>query len=204
MTRARSVTGASETSEASGGSGEWQVIDGVPHRRVVLCFIFRSVGTSREVLLGLKRTGFGAGRVVAIGGKVDGVETDLAAAIREVREETGLQMQPSAVRHLGRISWTFPAQPAWSMAATLFAAEGDGTTPMPCDEIEPRWYGVDSLPWDSMWKDGPYWLPSLVADDQERQGRQDPDCADGLLDVRIVMADDNEGVDDAVVLRAGK
>lgn len=190
--------------EASGGSGEWQVIDGVPHRRVVLCLIFRSVGTSREVLLGLKRTGFGAGRVVAIGGKVDGVETDLAAAVREVREETGMQLRPSAVRHLGRISWTFPAQPAWSMAATLFAAEQDGTIPVPCDEIEPRWYGVDSIPWDSMWKDGPYWLPSVLADDQERQERQAPDPAERPLDVRIVMADDNESVADAVVLRLGE
>ena len=174
---------------------------------MVLCFIFRSVGTSREVLLGLKRTGFGAGRVVAIGGKVDGVETDLAAAIREVREETGLQMQSSAVRHLGRISWTFPAQPAWSMAATLFAAEGGGTTPVPCDEIEPRWYGVDSIPWDSMWKDAPYWLPSLLADEQQRQespSRRDPGPTTRPLEVRIVMAADNENVADAVVRRMGE
>jgi 8-oxo-dGTP diphosphatase len=185
--------------DISGASGEWLVIDGVAHRRVVLCFVFRSSTSSREVLLGLKRTGFGTGRVVAIGGKIDGVETDLQAAVREVQEESGLQLRPSAVRRLGRISWTFPAQPTWSMAATLFAAEGDGTTPVPCEEIEPRWYGVDSIPWDSMWKDAPYWLPSLLADEQGRPSEQA--SPGGLLDVRIVMAGDNENVADAVVLR---
>lgn len=164
---------------------EWLTIEGFQHRRVVLCFIFRSSGGSREVLLGLKRTGFGAGRVVAIGGKIDGLESDAEAAVREVREESGIEFTPAELRYVGRISWYFPAMPGWSMAATLFVADGGGAVPIDCDEIEPRWYEIRSIPWDQMWKDAAHWLPSVL------DGRE--------IDGRIVLAEDNETVASAVL-----
>lgn len=173
--------------------GEWETINGVAYRRVVLCFIFRSRRGTRDVLLGLKLTGFGSGRVVAIGGKIDGSESALDAAVREVAEETGMTLAPSDVLDAGRITWSFPAQPGWNMAATLFTtdvtadvtAEGEDVEPVACEEIEPRWYAVDSIPWHSMWKDAPHWIPFLL------DGKR--------IDARIIMAVDNEDVADAVV-----
>ncbi len=177
--------------------GEWETIDGVTYRRVVLCFIFRSGRGTRDVLLGLKLTGFGSGRVVAIGGKIDGSESALEAAVREVAEETGMILAPSDVRDAGRITWSFPARPGWNMAATLFTTdvttdvttdattEGEDVEPVACEEIEPRWYAVDSIPWHSMWKDAPHWIPFLL------DGKR--------VDARIIMAVDNEDVADAVV-----
>lgn len=173
--------------------GEWETIDGVAYRRVVLCFIFRSGRGTRDVLLGLKLTGFGSGRVVAIGGKIDGSESALDAAVREVAEETGMPLAPSEVRDAGRITWSFPAQPGWNMAATLFTTdvttdattEGEDVEPVACEEIEPRWYAVDSIPWHTMWKDAPHWIPFLL------DGKR--------VDARIIMAVDNEDVADAVV-----
>lgn len=167
--------------------GEWVTVDGVAFRCVVLCFLFRpgGGGASREVLLGLKRTGFGSGRVVALGGKIDGQESALAAAVREVAEESGIDLAPGDVDDAGRIRWSFPARPAWNMLAFLFTAEAGTAMPVAGEEIEPRWYPVDALPWDAMWQDAPHWVPSVL------EGRR--------IDASIVMDTDNEGVAGAVV-----
>ncbi|MFC3298862.1 8-oxo-dGTP diphosphatase [Arthrobacter agilis] len=163
---------------------EWLVLEDVAYRRVVLCFLVRPGPGGHEVLLGLKRTGFGAGRLVALGGKIDGPESALDAAVREVEEESGIRLVPAAVREAGRISWSFPAHPAWNMAATLFTADDVGQPPAASDEIDPRWYAVDDLPWPDMWKDAPHWIPAVLA------GRR--------VDAHIVMADDDEHVASAV------
>ncbi|MHA7208320.1 8-oxo-dGTP diphosphatase [Arthrobacter sp. MDT1-65] len=168
--------------------GEWVTVDGVSFRCVVLCFLFRTCGqggASREVLLGLKRTGFGSGRVVALGGKIDGQESALDAAVREVAEESGIELAPGDVDDAGRITWSFPARPAWNMLAFLFTAGAGTATPGTSEEIEPRWYPVDALPWDAMWQDAPSWVPSVL------EGRR--------IDASIVMDADNEGVAGAVV-----
>ncbi|MFJ6003709.1 8-oxo-dGTP diphosphatase [Arthrobacter sp. NPDC092385] len=165
--------------------GEWMTVDGAAYRCVVLCFLFRGSGQGRDVLLGLKRTGFGTGRVVALGGKIDGRESAGEAAIREVAEEGGIVLAPADLREAGRISWSFPARPEWNMVAFLFTADAGTTTVVASEEIEPRWYAVDSIPWHEMWQDAPYWLPSLLA------GRR--------IDARILMDRDSEGVAGAVV-----
>ncbi|MHA7239067.1 8-oxo-dGTP diphosphatase [Arthrobacter sp. TMS1-12-1] len=168
-------------------AGDWVSIDGADYRRVVLCFLFRTRDGdgAGEVLLGLKRTGFGTGRVVALGGKIDGQETALEAAVREVTEESGIALAPAEVRAAGTITWQFPAQPAWNMAASLFTAEAGDATAVPCEEIEPRWYGVDAIPWEHMWQDAPHWVPAVL------EGRP--------LHARIVMGADNESVAVAVI-----
>ncbi|WP_258062740.1 8-oxo-dGTP diphosphatase [Arthrobacter sp. B0490] len=168
--------------------GEWVTVDGVAYRCVVLCFLFRPGGrggASRDVLLGLKRTGFGSGRVVALGGKIDGRESAVDAAVREVAEESGIELAPGDVGEAGRITWSFPARPAWNMLAFLFTAEAGTSAPVASEEIEPRWYPVDALPWHAMWQDAPHWVPSVL------EGRR--------IAASIVMDADNEGVAGAVV-----
>ncbi|WP_225437346.1 8-oxo-dGTP diphosphatase [Arthrobacter sedimenti] len=165
--------------------GEWMTVGGVAYRCVVLCFLFRSRGGGREVLLGLKRTGFGTGRVVALGGKIDGRESAVEAAVREVAEESGIELGRGELRDAGCITWSFPAQPAWNMAAFLFTADAGSKPPVASEEIEPRWYAVDGIPWTGMWQDAPYWIPALL------EGRR--------IDAHIVMDSDNEGVASAVV-----
>ena len=41
------------------------------HTPVTLCFLLRDAGNGTEVLLGLKRTGFGTGKIVGLGGHVE-------------------------------------------------------------------------------------------------------------------------------------
>ncbi len=138
-------------------------------RAVVLCFVFRShPGTGkRQVLLGLKKTGFGAGNVVAPGGKVEAGESEADAASRELCEETGLDVPAGALTRLGTIDFVFPASPASDMRCAVFtvplSAVRTVVEPRECDELAPEWHDVDALPFERMWDDARHWLPKVMA-----------------------------------------
>ncbi|MFD1848023.1 8-oxo-dGTP diphosphatase [Arthrobacter flavus] len=153
-------------------------------RLVVLCFLFRDTDSGSEVLLGLKKTGFGAGRIVTLGGGVEAGETDAQAAVREVAEESGVVVGVSQLTQLGRIRWRFPSQPAADMDAAIFTADEWAGTPQPTAEVDPAWYPVNDLPWEGMWEDAQHWLGSVIAGEQ--------------LDVLVTLNPDNETVSSAV------
>lgn len=151
---------------------------------VALCFLFRGAHSGREVLLGLKKTGFGTGRIVTLGGKVEPGETAPQAAVREVQEESGVVVAQEDLTHLGRIRWRFPAKPGWDMDSEVFTTERWRGDPGPSSEVEPCWYPVDDLPWDGMWEDARHWLRRVVAGER--------------FDVVVTLNPDSETVDTAV------
>ena len=131
--------------------------------RTCLCLITRTVGNQREVLLGHKKTGFGAGKWVGLGGHIEDGEKPVLAAVREVEEESGLIVLPDELAHMATITFLFPARPAWDQTAEVFATAAYQGEPAESDEIAPRWFGVSDLPLDGMWDDARYWLPPVLA-----------------------------------------
>lgn len=153
-------------------------------RLVALCFLFRRTPGGREVLLGLKRSGFGTGRIVALGGGIEPGETAADAAVREVAEESGVIVVLEDLTELGPVRWRFPSDQRLDMDAVVFAAEQFTGTPTATDEVEPDWYPVDEVPWDGMWDDARHWLRYVL------EGSP--------LDVTITLNPDNETVATAV------
>jgi len=147
---------------------------------VTLCFLLREGDNGAEVLLGLKRTGFGKGKIVGIGGHVEAGESDAQAVIREVLEETGVVLQLEDLADAGSVHFVFPARPEWNMQTTLFTARTWQGEPAPSDEILPEWFRVDTLPVDRMWQDADHWLPVVL------EG--------GRVNVVVTMHTDNESV----------
>jgi 8-oxo-dGTP diphosphatase len=45
---------------------------------------------AQKILLGLKKKGFGKGKIVGFGGKIEPTETVEQAVVRELREETSM------------------------------------------------------------------------------------------------------------------
>jgi 8-oxo-dGTP diphosphatase len=117
----------------------------------------------REVLLGYKKAGFGAGRWVGLGGHVEDGEEPADAAVREVAEESGLIVAASALTHMATLTFVFPARPAWDQTAEVFTATEFSGEPAESDELTPRWFAVDELPLDGMWDDARYWLSLVLA-----------------------------------------
>ena len=147
---------------------------------VVLCFLFRDIPDGTQVLMGLKKTGFGLGRVVTLGGHIEAGETAEQAAVREVAEESGVVVAEHDLIRAGTIEWIFPANPALDMSTVLFRAHRWEGEPEETDEILPAWYPAGGMPYDRMWPDSALWMPRLLAGE--------------YFDAVVTIADDNVNV----------
>ncbi len=139
--------------------------------RTCLCLITRpsgageTDGTARggTVLLGYKKTGFGAGRWVGLGGHIEEGEKPAAAAVREVAEESSLVVPPDSLSHMASLTFVFPARPSWDQTAEVFVTSRYSGQPAESDEVIPRWFSLCALPFDGMWDDARYWLPIVLS-----------------------------------------
>jgi 8-oxo-dGTP diphosphatase len=117
---------------------------------------------SRELLLGYKKTGFGAGRWVGIGGHVEEGEKPADAAVREVAEETSLIVPVDSLSHMAALTFVFPFRPAWDQTADVFVTTQFSGTPQESDEVIPTWFAETEVPFGGMWDDARYWLPLVL------------------------------------------
>ena len=120
-----------------------------------LCYLFQD----GKVLLQKKSSGrFGEGKWNAPGGKLRLGESPPAAAIREVREETGLEVK--GVEEAGLLNFRDEAGKSFSVhvfTAQDFSGEVRGN-----EEGELQWFPTQELPFDQMWEDDRIWVPKLL------------------------------------------
>ena len=127
-------------------------------KHVTLMFLRRPDG---ELLLAMKKRGFGAGKWNGAGGKVEPGETPLAAAIRETEEEVGVT--PKNARKVAELDFFLTHEPGFNNYAHVFVAtEWDGE-PRETEEMRPQWFAISDIPYDQMWGDDKHWLPQLLA-----------------------------------------
>jgi 8-oxo-dGTP diphosphatase len=125
-----------------------------PIWRATLLFIIRQ----GHVLLIDKKTGFGQGKVNGPGGRLEGGETPLEAAIREVEEE--VRVTPTGIESCGELFFQF--QDGHRIHGFVYRADGYVGQPTETFEARPFWRPLVSLPYDRMWADDRYWLPLVV------------------------------------------
>ncbi len=130
-------------------------------RESTACFIINPEKDG-EVLLGFKKTGFGAGKYAGIGGKVETGETVEAAAIREVEEEIGVKIGDADLVFMGRLTFIFPSRVDWSQEVSVFIAERWLGDPKESPEMRPVWFKPGEIPYELMWSDARYWLPKIL------------------------------------------
>ena len=125
-----------------------------------LCFLLND----GKVLLGHKKTGFGKGYIVGIGGGVDEGEKPIEAAIREVEEEVFIT--PSDLSFVGVLDFYFPYVDnpnSWNQRVFVYRTSKWTGTATESEEIKPEWYSVNELPFNKMWDDANYWLKDILA-----------------------------------------
>jgi 8-oxo-dGTP pyrophosphatase MutT (NUDIX family) len=116
------------------------------------------------VLLAMKKKGFGAGRWNGVGGKVEPGESIEAATIRETKEEIGVDVK--SMRKAAELEFYFynenlQQNPSDQMVSVYLADSWEGE-PSESEEMAPKWYQKDSLPFESMWPDDPHWVPLVI------------------------------------------
>jgi 8-oxo-dGTP diphosphatase len=114
------------------------------------------------ILLGIKKTGFGQGRVLGIGGKVDLGETVIAAACREVLEEVSVTLKPEDLVKGGEVEFIFPEKTGWHHEVHIYTCKIWQGTPTESPEIKPQWVAISEIPYEKMWDDAKYWLPKIL------------------------------------------
>ena len=141
----------------------------MPLTSTCLCLLARTgADGTQEVLLGYKKTGFGTGKIVALGGHVEPGESAAEAAAREVTEESDIRVAPGSLAAAAHVTFVFPAHPSWDMDADIFITAEWAGEAAETEEIRPQWFPVAALPFGQMWDDAPHWLPRVLAGERLR------------------------------------
>lgn len=114
----------------------------------------------RKVLLGMKKRGFGMGRWNGFGGKVESGETLEEAAQREMFEECGVRVE--RMERVGVHEFVFEANPDEVMIVSIFRVDDFSGTPEETEEMKPRWFDIDRIPYEDMWPDDIFWFPLFL------------------------------------------
>ena len=137
-------------------SPPWPVPESAPAAKLLTLVIPRRPG---QLLLGLKKRGFGTGFWNGFGGKVEAGETVIAGAARELEEESGLV--PADLRRRGTLNFHWQEQPQpWEVAVYDCHSWSGAVTES--DEMLPAWVDEDKLPFDKMWADDVHWYPFFL------------------------------------------
>lgn len=123
-----------------------------------LCFLI----IDNQILLAMKKVGFGAGRWNGSGGKPEpedknNIET---TARREMFEETTII--PRKLKRVAILNFYFSEKPEWNQQVIVFITHDWNGIPTETEEMSPKWFEVDKLPYEQMWDDDKFWLPKVL------------------------------------------
>ncbi|MBI5222192.1 MAG: 8-oxo-dGTP diphosphatase [Candidatus Magasanikbacteria bacterium] len=114
-----------------------------------------------EVLLIMKKRDFGQGKWNGPGGKVTAGEDLIAAAQRELTEETGYiaaYLQPA-----GFIEFVWPEdKKGWNQRCHIYTCRQFSGALRESEECLPQWFKFSQIPFDQMWEDDQHWLMDVL------------------------------------------
>jgi len=120
---------------------------------------------TQELLLAMKKRGFGVGKLNGVGGKVQAGEPIEAAAVREAQEEVLVRIQEKDLVKVAELTFHFKDKPEWSINCHVFFTRTWEGEPAESEEMAPEWFDISNLPFDRMWIDDKYWLPMVLRGD---------------------------------------
>jgi mutator protein MutT len=140
-----------------------------------------------QILLAMKKRGFGAGRWNGVGGKLDEGETIEHALVRECQEEIGVT--PTSYTAVAELDFIQDAEvDPWHMYVYAYIADTWDGEPEESEEMAPAWYAIKDIPYDDMWQDDIHWLPLVLAG-KKVTGTFTFDVHDNLTDHDLATTD---------------
>ena len=135
---------------------EWKEKRSGPWKEAAVCFLRKG----DQVLLAMKKRGFGAGKYNGSGGKVQSGESVEEAAVREVKEEIGVEIRK--MEKVARIDFYFDEKPEIGQQVSVFICHDFEGEPTESEEMKPEWFEIGAIPYEKMWSSDRYWLPPVL------------------------------------------
>jgi mutator protein MutT len=124
-------------------------------KHVTLLFLRRD----KQILLAMKKRGFGADKWNGVGGKVEAGESYEQGAARECQEEIGVT--PLELKNVGELHFfDLPDVEHYCHVYSCDTWEGE---PVETEEMRPQWFDIGDIPYAEMWPDDEFWLPLLLS-----------------------------------------
>lgn len=112
------------------------------------------------VCLALKKRGFGEGNWNGYGGKLEGNESILQGAVREIEEESEVIVDVGDLEKVAVVEFIFEDGKHLEVH-TFFTKKWNGE-PQETEEMKPRWFLFEEIPYEKMWADDIHWLPRAL------------------------------------------
>ena len=126
-----------------------------------LCILLRET----NLLLGMKKRGFGKDRFNGFGGRLEPGETIEQAAVRELAEEAGVRIDIDSLKKVAELTFEFsgvPKEKDWDQVVHVYVVRQWKGEPTESDEMRPAWFPLENIPYSQMWPDDSYWLPHIL------------------------------------------
>lgn len=160
---------------------EYEVTLTEPLRQVTLTLLL----TEKQILLAMKKRGFGTGKWNGVGGKANPGEAIIDAAIRETQEEIGVT--PTNLELVATINFYHPYNlegKGLNQQVQVFLCRKWCEEPKETEEMKPQWFDYDQIPYQEMWWDDEIWFPIILRGSKVRAS---------------FMFDENENIIDQVI-----
>lgn len=142
---------------------------------------------NNQILLAMKKRGYGTDRWNGVGGKLESGETIEQGLIRECQEE--IAVTPTKYHKVAEHNFTeyHEGEQKLMVVHTYIATDWQGE-PTESEEMRPQWFDISDIPYDKMWPDDPYWLPQVIEGKQVKTNFELND-KDEIISHQIIEVD---------------
>ena len=116
-----------------------------------------------QILLCMKKRWFGVWLWNGAGWKCEKDESIEDAMIRELQEETGLDTTKEDLENMWVLHFFFEQNHDWDQDVNIFKINKFHWEPTETEEMKPKWFAINEIPYHEMWEDDIIWLPRMLS-----------------------------------------